>query len=340
MIMTKYFKKLLFASTPLFPLEALVKHSGQGLILPFYHVVSNQNLPHLKHLYPITRIRRFNEDLDFLKRNYKPINANQLIQNINNKNFRKEKTFFLSFDDGLRQFHDEIAPILLHRGIPATFFVNTGFIDNKDMFYRLKVSILIDKIKSQELTIGQDKLIKSIFSSVGMVYKDVCSLRQVDYKNKHILDQIAEMLEVSFSDFLKEYQPYLTSNQINSLISQGFQLGAHSVTHPYYPDLKTDEQIKETLDSIHYLIDNFGIKNKLFSFPYTDFEVKKLFFDTIMPELDLTFGTANIKLDEVATNLQRIPMEVSNRKNAASIIKSEYILFILKKLINRHTIKR
>ena len=338
--MANSFKKLLFASTPIIPLESLVKYSKQGLILPFYHAVSDQNLPHLKHLYPVTRIRRFNEDLDFLKKNFKPISADYLIQNIQNKDFRKEKSFFLSFDDGLRQFHDEIAPILLYRGIPATFFVNTAFIDNKDMFYRLKVSILIDKIRFKELTTGQEILIKSIFSNVGLIYKDVCSLRQINDNTKHILNQIAEMLDVSLIDFLKEYQPYLTTDQINNLISQGFQVGAHSVTHPYYPDLKVDEQIKQTLDSIHFLVENFDIKNKLFSFPFTDYQVKKSFFDTIKPEIDLTFGTANIKLDEIATNLQRIPMEVSNREDAETILKSEYVLYILKKMIHKHIIKR
>lgn len=338
--MANSFKKILLAITPILPLESLVKYSNQGLILPFYHGVSDQNLPHLKHLYPVTSIRKFNEDLDFLKRNFKPINADYLIQNIATKNFRKEKSFFLSFDDGLRQFHDEVAPILLYRGIPATFFVNTAFIDNKDMFYRLKVSILIDKIRSKELTAGQEKLIKSLFSNVGIVYKDVCSLRQINDNTKPILNQIAEMLEVSFTDFLKDYQPYLTTDQINNLISQGFQVGAHSVSHPYYPDLKENEQIKQTLDSIHFLVENFNIKNRLFSFPFTDYKVKKSFFEAIMSEVDLTFGTANIKLDAVATNLQRIPMEIIKRKDAAMIVKSEYLLFIIKKLMNRHIIKR
>ena len=333
-------KNILFASTPIFHLESLVKCSKQGLILPFYHVVSDHNLPHLKHLYPITKTVRFNEDIDFLKKNYKPIDANYLIQNINNINFRKEKSFFLSFDDGLRQFHDEVAPILLHRGVPATFFVNTAFIDNKDMFYRLKVSILIEKIKSKNLSPAEINQINKVFSKASLIYKDAHSLHLINDSSSCLLEEIAAILEVSFSDFLERHQPYLTTNQINSLISQGFQLGSHSVSHPYYPNLTTEEQVEQTLNSVRFLVENFAIKNKLFSFPYTDYHVKKAFFDAIEPELDLTFGTANIKLDEVATNLQRIPMEVSNRKDAATIVKSEYILYILKRLINKHIIKR
>ena len=37
----------------------------------------------------------------------------------------------LTFDDGFRELHDVVAPILLRKGIPATFFVNSAFIDNK-----------------------------------------------------------------------------------------------------------------------------------------------------------------------------------------------------------------
>lgn len=50
-----------------------IKWSGQGLVMPFYHCVSDDELIHIKHLYPIISTLRFNNDLDFFPKNYKPV---------------------------------------------------------------------------------------------------------------------------------------------------------------------------------------------------------------------------------------------------------------------------
>ena len=148
-------KKLVSTTQKSFDLDFLIRLSGQHLILPFYHAVSDEDLIHLKHLYPVISTSRFGKDLDFLQQNYNAVSHNYLIDNKFSTTLRSKRAFFLSFDDGLRQFYDVVAPILLRKGIPATFFVNTGFIDNKDMFYRLKISILIEKVLKTELTPGQ-----------------------------------------------------------------------------------------------------------------------------------------------------------------------------------------
>ncbi|WP_262708643.1 polysaccharide deacetylase family protein [Natronoflexus pectinivorans] len=67
------------------------------------------------------------------------------------------KIFHLTFDDGLSEIYHETIPILEKKGIPATIFLNTGFIDNKKMFYRFKSSLVIESIKGQN---GVDVLFK------------------------------------------------------------------------------------------------------------------------------------------------------------------------------------
>jgi len=57
------------------------------------------------------------------------------------------QSFFLSFDDGLREPLDIIAPILKQKGVPATFFVNTATLDNLEMLYRHKASLLVDHVR-------------------------------------------------------------------------------------------------------------------------------------------------------------------------------------------------
>ncbi|MFH1159526.1 MAG: polysaccharide deacetylase family protein [bacterium] len=333
-------KKTLAKFAKILELDLLIGLANRHLLLPFYHTVSDDDLVHIKYLYPVPTIARFKTDLDFLQKNFKPVSHTFLHEYVKNKNTITENCFFLSFDDGLREFYDIVAQILLHQGIPATCFINIAFIDNKDMFFRMKASILIDKINKKELSFEQKKVVVGIFNQHNLKYNSAFDLLRITDQNKEILDTIAPIVDVCFSEYLSKHQPYLTTNQINELIQKGFSIGAHSVSHPYYNMLPEETQVKQTLDCLHYLIDNFKIKERLFSFPYTDFDVKKTFFDKISNAVDLTFGTASLKLDLIKTNLQRTPMEVFGYKSAEDIVKPEYLYFILKRLVRKHVINR
>lgn len=113
------FRKALSLSTNFASQDLLIFLSGQKMIRPFYHTVSDSDLWHIKNLYPIVGVNQFNQDLDFFQKYYSAVDSRYLLAE---KSMRGEKTFFLSFDDGLSEFHDVIAPILIKRGIPAVFF--------------------------------------------------------------------------------------------------------------------------------------------------------------------------------------------------------------------------
>ena len=332
-------KKIISSSSDLLSLDSLIRLSNQALIMPFYHVVSNESSIHTKHLYSTTSVDRFKRDLDFLQKNYEAVDANYL-KLADSNSIKNQKKFLLTFDDGLREFHDVVAPILLERNIPAICFVNTDFIDNKDMFFRLKLSVMIEAVLAKHTTKAQEKLLVEIMSSVGLVYEKPRDLLKITDRTKSITDKIAAVLELDFKEYLSTYKPYLSSTEINNLISQGFTIGGHSMSHPYYPNLSEAEQVNETLNCMHFLQDNFEIESKLFSFPYTDFGLSKSFFEKIKNEIDFSFGTANLKLDEINTNFQRIPMEIMGMKNAKLIIKSEYWQFIIKRIFSKHIIHR
>ena len=330
-------KSIISKLSSFFSLQRLIDLTGVNLILPFYHTVSDVDLPHIKHLYPVLDTKRFREDLDFLLQRFKPISSEELIS-LSKKKPLNSPHFFLSFDDGLSEAYHVIAPILKEKGVPATFFLNTDFIDNKGMFYRLKASLLIEKLEKQKPSKSLLKEIIQVLNKCNIRYENPTSLLKISYQSKGVLDELAQLLQIDFDEYLKEKKPYLNSFEINSLISQGFSIGSHSCSHPYYYSLSEAEQIEETLHSLEFLQKNFTINEKLFSFPYTDFDVRKSFFEKIAGRVELSFGTASLKKDSVKTNLQRIPME---RKNSAeAILKEEYLLFYLKKIIGKHQIIR
>lgn len=225
----------------------------------------------------------------------------------------KEPVFHLTFDDGLSEIYHEIVPILKQKNVAATFFINTDFMDNKGLFYRFKASLLVEEIEAK-----------------GML--DVSSMQSEE------IEQFANSMEIDFNDYAQGVKPYLTTHQIQELIDDGFTIGGHSKNHPLYNSIREEQQVEQTLESVNLLVEKFNLDYKVFSFPFTDDRVGATFYKKVNDELDLTFGTAGIKKDITAKNLQRIPME--ENKKGIELIKTQYLYYILKSFVGKNKIRR
>ena len=199
------------------------------------------------------------------------------------------------------------------KGIPATVFLNTDFIDNQELFYRFKVSLLIEELHASGL--------------INTTIKDIDAINELASENG-----------INFENYLADKQPYLTSNQINELIEQGFTLGAHSQSHPLYSSLSLEEQLAQTKNSIDKVTNNYNLNYKVFSFPFTDDGVSEAFFDKIKNDVDLTFGCAGIKNDTFPFQLQRLAMETD--EDTRSILKTEYFYHLMKSFVGKNKIVR
>ena len=326
------------------PLRFLISLTRQNVIFPFYHAVSNSEVIHIKHLYNVRTSKAFEKDLDFFLKYYEPIDYYQFIDNIvKNKTFKKN-SFLLSFDDGLSEFNNIIAPILKKKGIPAICFLNSAFIDNKDLFFRYKESVLIHHLKNSELSQSLIKEIGLWFKQRNIIFNgNFNSLLSINYCERNCIDNFAKLIGIDFNEYLEKYKPYLSTAQINSLITQGFVFGAHSIDHPLYSSLLESEQIIQTETSIKEITAKFDLNYRIFSFPFTDFNVKESFFNKVFSKdnqiADLTFGCAGLKRDSCSRNVQRIPIEMDSF-SAKDIVTGEYLYYILKSLVNKNTIKR
>ncbi len=321
------------------PINLLSKLTCQSVILPFYHTVSDSESIHIKHLYETKSISKFEKELDFLLKDFQAIDFIEYSKCILEGTPLKNR-FLLTFDDGLKEFYTIIAPILKRKGIPAMNFLNSGFVDNKDLFYRYKVSVLIEKLQTSTFSVSTQHAIKKWFLEQGITLDDnYKGLLKITYQQKETLESLAQIISFDFKDYLNEEEPYLTSKQINELIEQGFNFGAHSIDHPPYHTIHLEEQIRQTKESIHTISSDFNLNCNTFSFPFTDFNVSKTFFNEIKSNVELTFGCAGLKNDSVNFNKQRIPFEFDGF-NGEEILRGEYLYYIFKSLLNKNTIHR
>ena len=313
--------RFLCRAAPLIPLLQWQRWGSAPPFLPFYHLVSDENPRHIRHLYPVRTVRQFRDDLDFFLKNYQPVPLEAFWPQAENPARRSagRPAMHLSFDDGLRECHDVVMPILLEKGVPATFFLNPDFVDNRDLMFRYKASLLC------EAGVGQP----------------IAPL-SVPYAQRHLLDDMAAAAGLDFAAFLEKQRPYLSSEQIRTMQGRGFSFGAHSMSHPMYRDLPLREQLGQTLDSLRALRERFGAQSDVFAFPFTDDGVGAVFFQKMHDALGAllrSFGSAGLKFDTVPTHLQRVPMEKTNLP-ARSTVPAEYAAFWLKKMLGKHRVPR
>ncbi|MDX8341550.1 polysaccharide deacetylase family protein [Draconibacterium sp. IB214405] len=309
--------------SPLFSTRKLLATKAP-LFLPFYHVVSDDSLPHILN-YPTINEKQFKQELDFYLKYFKPVSLEELIKS------PQANSFHLSFDDGLKECAEVVAPILLQKGIPATFFVNSGFVDNKELFHRYKASLILNEINTHP-----DAEVENFLRENKLPIEQ---LLQTPFAQRTVLDQAAEMLDIDFKSFLEKHQPYMTTGQIKELHTKGFSIGGHSHKHPEFWKITEKKQLKHIKKSMDWVVENINPEIKAFAFPYTDDGVSCKLLNKIHDKglCDVSFGTAGVKYDEIPKHLQRYPAE--QKGDFEGNVKAEFIYFKLRKVIGKATVK-
>ncbi len=324
------------------PIRKVAQLNQQRFISVLYHLISDEEVPHVKHLYEVKGRKAFEKDLDYLLDHYIAVDLQMAIRLIRSGEPIDRKYCLLTFDDGLREFNDVIAPILNRKGVPAAVFLNSAFVDNKDLFYRYKVSLLLEHFE-QNPQLLKYKTVLNFFNKKNYSFAKLKrKLLKVNYQNKSMLDRLAEVVELDFNAYLKNHQPYLTSDQIRSLIKQDFDFGAHSIDHPEYRFLSLEEQLRQTEVSVDFVSRQFNLDYSAFAFPFTDYQVSDIFFEMIYEDkelLDISFGCAGIKKDILPQHMQRISLEMAHL-SAEEIIEGELIYHMLKAPFNKNKIER
>lgn len=280
-------------------------------VIFYYHMVSDADVPHVRHLYRYKNVRQFQADIDFIAKHFTPVTLSDMIAYVKGDLPLPEQAFMLSFDDGFREHHDIIAPILLKKGVPATFFINSAFIDNRALCFLQKASILAERLGKYRDHSPRESLFDGTLLEGNSVEEARTFILSIPYESRDCLDTIAARLDVDFDAYLRNCRPYMTTAQVMSLLEQGFSLGAHSIDHPLYSELELEEQLRQTMESVRFVRDTFGLTYSAFAFPHKDFGVPKEFFHRLQNAgcVDISFGTAGMIPDEITSNLQRCSME-------------------------------
>ncbi|RQV96591.1 hypothetical protein EH221_04705, partial [bacterium] len=115
------------------PPKFLMRLIGRDLVGVYYHVVSDDAIPHIMHLYDYKSPALFEQDLIYMKQHFNLIGYDALSERLSNRTGLDRKTAIITFDDGFSQCFSVVRPLLLKHQVPCTFFITTDYVDNRGM---------------------------------------------------------------------------------------------------------------------------------------------------------------------------------------------------------------
>lgn len=325
----------------LLPLKVLFKYYWSDFIVLTYHSLSGHDIDPEINKFPYRTKSAFSEDMRYITNHFNVLGLKEFLEIHKKGDQFPERSVLITFDDGLAIQYDHIFPILKSFKIPATFFINNAFIDNRDLHYERKKYVIVRRIAELQDKVLERKILKTISedhdNEINLDLKSF--VLKVDYKSKVTLDFIADKLGIPFKDYLNSNRIYLSTQEIDTMLKNNITIGGHSIDHPNFIELSLGDQVKQVLSSVNDLVKRFQLDYKAFAFPYNDRALDTALFEKISADIDVTFGTSDLCRDEFKMHFQRgsIDNSTQNSKRAIAALFAKYYGL---KLSGKHFIKR
>jgi peptidoglycan/xylan/chitin deacetylase (PgdA/CDA1 family) len=171
----------------------------------------------------------------------------------------------ITFDDGYANNLTHAAPVLRARGLPATVFVASGYLNGGRMWN----DTVIEAVRRAGSELDLAALELGRFNLVDVAARRLAVdtiLGALKYRaplaRVRAAAAIAEQVGVQLPGDLM-----LTESQLAALPGLGFEVGAHTVTHPILTRIEAEAARREISASRDTLEDMSGTRVRLFAFP-------------------------------------------------------------------------
>jgi peptidoglycan/xylan/chitin deacetylase (PgdA/CDA1 family) len=262
-----------------------------ALILMYHRVAEADSDPWSLCVTP----KHFAEHLEVLRKYGNPLHLQQLVTKLRNRQ-PIHRSIVVTFDDGYADNFYNAKPLLEKYDIPATVFVTTGGIDQKQEFWwdeldRLllqpntlpsllelningrtyqwelgeathysEADFLLNchwKMEKKEYTTQRHSLYRSLYKHLQFL---------PIYEREKLIDKIR--VWANAEQFGRSTHRSLSKNEMLALESGGLiEIGAHTVTHPFLSQLPIAAQRDEIQQSKDYLEKILGHPVTSFSYP-------------------------------------------------------------------------
>lgn len=175
----------------------------------------------------------------------------------------------ITFDDGYADNYHEAFPVLRAHGVPASFFVATGFIDAPSTPWWDRIAWVVRHSRHRAVHLPDFLDERVIFDEphrerairrLLRAYKTMPSARAPAY-----LDALAAALGSGAVPVPEDL--WMTWDMLREMLAGGMTIGGHTVHHPILARMPRSEQAREIGACRTRLADELGIAMHAFAYP-------------------------------------------------------------------------
>ncbi len=267
--------------------------------------------------------KSFSKQMLFLKKNCNVISIDELEKYKKEKKI-KRNTVIISFDDGFENNFKVAAPILKKLNLPCIFYISTGMIGKKNMFWVDKIEDIINRTKVKYLDINLKKNIrfslKSKLKKINAVKKIKKYCKSISaIKKDELINYLSVILKIKPSNKYSKNYRIMNWEQVRKLASNNlFQIGGHSFNHDILTRLPVSKMKRNIKKSITLLEKKLNKKIKHYSYPEgqsTDYNYNvKKYLRSLGIKICPTAIDGVAKLDDDNFEIKRMMVGINGKK--------------------------
>jgi peptidoglycan/xylan/chitin deacetylase (PgdA/CDA1 family) len=234
------------------------------LTLTYHRVVGFENVynPAIIDASPHT----FEEQMRFLVRNFDVVTPEDLETVLA---LRRGRYVLVTLDDGYRDNFEVAFPILEKHGVPATFFITTGFLDDHMIPMWDEIAWMVHRTTGGELP-ANEWLDRPLSLHPADHERTIATLISICERLPHspegVLDSLATLTGSGRHDH--PHDTWMTWDQVRQLRAAGMTIGGHTISHPVLARLPADEQEQEIAGCKRRIETELAEPMRYFSYPY------------------------------------------------------------------------
>jgi peptidoglycan/xylan/chitin deacetylase (PgdA/CDA1 family) len=201
----------------------------------------------------------FDWQMAYLARRFHPVSCRQVADALDGGTPLPRRAVMVTFDDGFRDNFEVAWPTLRQHGVPAVFFLSTGYIDSQVPFWfdrLVQVLLLMPTGRLQIDALGQ--VLDLAPSTAGRRPQAALLLRAIkrvpDATRCAVLQQLEQQLEqhrhtagLPAAPLADPLAAPMCWQQVRQMSQAGMEFGSHTVTHPVLARLANTDQLRSEL---------------------------------------------------------------------------------------------
>jgi peptidoglycan/xylan/chitin deacetylase (PgdA/CDA1 family) len=212
------------------PKLSMEKRNQPSARILYYHRVNDDNDP----FFPAISTALFREEMRFVSRHYRVVTLAELVDRLSGTD--PEPVVAITFDDGYQDNWLNAFPILEQYGLPATIFLTTESLDNREPLWFEQLALAFKRSPREwiDLELGAPQRLwlrteTERLDANGHVFGLL--RRLTDEERREWLVRILRQL--AFRDEGERRDKMLTWDQVRLMQKRGIDFGGHTVTHPF-----------------------------------------------------------------------------------------------------------